>query len=1046
MTIASEIQRIKTNIANAYDALENKGATMPATEDSANLALTVATVPAGGDEITATNTTGSAVSADDRVWVNGEDVYTRDFTTQSYNGNSPIINDETKVLTLSKTGTHIYKNNSNQSSPTQSVEVVIKAKLIDYQNVSGNIPVSQFFRDSNSSTGGTIPCNIHWNSSGLQTRINDSVAQSWQLSPSASSIQKNVWYYYRIQMTSTHLTQSYSLDGISWENTVDTNTTINFSGKFSGKYFLVGIGNGNNFQMELDLSECYVKVDGQTVWTPYTTSTTYSIINDTDITSTSFTGIAQEAIANNATGSVKTLLDGNGTYAPTTATKSITVNGTYTASAENAYGLSEVTVDVPTPDIWHNWRTDAVFGIKSSDTFSSVQDLTDIVSSSNMYIGYKNGTASYIYSIDGVNWNSGTFPSPVGYCRCVDNGFIFTNNSDDSKIMFSPDGINWTEVTLESANWGYCIYNNETFILSNITGTTKVYISTDGIHWTKTLDEPYDYTVIGMVYGNGVIVLVRRTTGSSVQLRYSEDNGETWKSDASINAYSPGAICFANGKFVVTGNYNTKAAYSINGKIWTTVDLTRNTSWSTCIGTSRAFLTSDSSTNANYSSDGITWSSVTLPASSPIVWNDMFFVKNNQTLYYSTDAQTWYSLSLSSDFVTSTNISSFNKQNTAIVASSTTTDYSTLGDIFSEVYTLTASPTTSTQVYEIPKKTSALTITAVGTGTITLSDSKVYNRNSAGDVQSPVLGTKTITSNNTYTAASDYLDGFSSVTVDVPGITREVSQQGVYQMPLSSFTFSLPSNATDVGDYGLSSAFRYCTALTSVDLSSLTTVSGSSGLSSTFQGCTSLTSVSFPSLATLSGSSAFNYAFSGCTGLTSVDLSSLTTVSGDKALYYAFSGCTGLTSLDLSSLITVSGSNGLAYAFQGCIGLTSIDLSSLTTVSDEYGLASVFKGCTALTSVNFSALTTLSGSAAFQGAFYGCTALTDIYFPALTTTSFGSYTNQFTNMLGNTGNTTTHTLHFPSNLQSTISGLTGAPNFGGTAGRVVYAWDLPATS
>lgn len=86
----------------------------------------------------------------------------------------------------------------------------------------------------------------------------------------------------------------------------------------------------------------------------------------------------------------------------------------------------------------------------------------------------------------------------------------------------------------------------------------------------------------------------------------------------------------------------------------------------------------------------------------------------------------------------------------------------------SEVYTLTASPTTSTQVYEIPKKTSALTITAVGTGTITLSDTKVYNRNSAGDVESPVLGTKTITSNDTYTAASDYLDGFSSVTVNVP--------------------------------------------------------------------------------------------------------------------------------------------------------------------------------------------------------------------------------------------------------------------------------------
>ena len=144
------------------------------------------------------------------------------------------------------------------------------------------------------------------------------------------------------------------------------------------------------------------------------------------------------------------------------------------------------------------------------------------------------------------------------------------------------------------------------------------------------------------------------------------------------------------------------------------------------------------------------------------------------------------------------------------------------------------------------------------------------------------------------------------------GIPREVSQQGVYQMPTESFTFSLPSNATDVGNYGL---------------------------------------------------------------------------------YYAFYGCTGLTSVDLSSLTTVSGSYGLRYAFRSCTGLT------------------------------------------------------DIYFRALTTTSFGTtYNNQFDNLLNGTGSGKTHTLHFPSNLQSTISGLTGYPNFGGTSGYVTLAYDLPATS
>ena len=69
MTIASEITRIKNNIAGAYTALSAKGATMPATQNSANLATTVASVPAGGgDTVTATNN-----SSYDRV--NGEKVW-----------------------------------------------------------------------------------------------------------------------------------------------------------------------------------------------------------------------------------------------------------------------------------------------------------------------------------------------------------------------------------------------------------------------------------------------------------------------------------------------------------------------------------------------------------------------------------------------------------------------------------------------------------------------------------------------------------------------------------------------------------------------------------------------------------------------------------------------------------------------------------------------------------------------------------------------------------------------------------------------------------
>jgi hypothetical protein len=49
-------------------------------------------------------------------------------------------------------------------------------------------------------------------------------------------------------------------------------------------------------------------------------------------------------------------------------------------------------------------------------------------------------------------------------------------------------------------------------------------------------------------------------------------------------------------------------------------------------------------------------------------------------------------------------------------------------------------------------------------------------------------------------------------------------------------------------------------------------------------------------------------------------------------------------------------------------------------------------------------------------------------------------------MMSSTGTSVTHTIHFPSNMETTISTLTTYPLFGGTSGYVTLAFDLPATS
>ena len=100
-----------------------------------------------------------------------------------------------------------------------------------------------------------------------------------------------------------------------------------------------------------------------------------------------------------------------------------------------------------------------------------------------------------------------------------------------------------------------------------------------------------------------------------------------------------------------------------------------------------------------------------------------------------------------------------------------------------------------------------------------------------------------------------------------------------------------------------------------------------------------------------------------------------------------------------------------------------------------------------LTGTEFSGVTSI-GSTGCQYAFQGCYKLQTINFDSLKTTSFGNV-NAFNNMFNsNTGSEATGgcTVHFPSNLQSTISGLTGYPTFGGSSSYINLAFDLPATS
>ena len=123
------------------------------------------------------------------------------------------------------------------------------------------------------------------------------------------------------------------------------------------------------------------------------------------------------------------------------------------------------------------------------------------------------------------------------------------------------------------------------------------------------------------------------------------------------------------------------------------------------------------------------------------------------------------------------------------------------------------------------------------------------------------------------------------------------------------------SKVTDMSDM-----FRYCSGLTSLDLSGFKTdnVENMSGM---FAGCESLTSLGLSSFDTANVTD-MNFMFQGCWGLKSLGLSSFDTA---KVMYmdYMFYECSGLTSLDLSNFDTANVTY-MGYMFEQCNKLNTV--------------------------------------------------------------------------------------------------------------------------
>lgn len=288
-----------------------------------------------GDIVTATNATNSAIASGDKVWLEKKtSAGTRDFST--YNSQNFTLNDTTQIIDFCKSMGYgdygsIYKSfTTGFTAPTNQIVVQTKVKAGAVAAGQGSYDNHGLQFCGNSGNRATSALIHVWCDTRLCCTGPEGVTKMKTL-VNTSSFDKDQWYWVKYIITNTSYTIYWSTDGINWITFGSYSGSDFFSNMASKLGYSISTmgysssGQGNRQYVGIfDLSETYIKADDVYWWRPYLNSVIgwnimpyqYSSIN-------SFSGFANETIAVNSTGNVKTILP-----------EKVTV--TVTASADNA--------------------------------------------------------------------------------------------------------------------------------------------------------------------------------------------------------------------------------------------------------------------------------------------------------------------------------------------------------------------------------------------------------------------------------------------------------------------------------------------------------------------------------------------------------------------------------------------------------------------------------------------------------------------------------------------------------------------------------------
>ena len=220
----------------------------------------------------------------------------------------------------------------------------------------------------------------------------------------------------------------------------------------------------------------------------------------------------------------------------------------------------------------------------------------------------------------------------------------------------------------------------------------------------------------------------------------------------------------------------------------------------------------------------------------------------------------------------------------------------------------------------------------------------------------------------------------------------QIGESGVYLLVGNDNTLEIHTAASEfIFPANCESMFYFLTDLTSVDFNNCVNTENVTTMAEMFDFCSALTSLDLSSFNTENVTTMAKMFYS-CYELESLDLSNFNTASV-TTMAEMFDSCSALTSLDLSSFNTENVTT-MAEMFYGCSKLESLDLSNFNTASVTT-MKSMFQSCEKLTSITFGANFTAASVKSMERMFYNCIAMTSIDLSYFDTTSLKTMKRMF---------------------------------------------------